>query len=320
MQNPGNDTQLLQIEFISLVKRVSEMIPEIVVANYTTAPLLNPKPTNIVDENVDLKIDKTYNTNFKAVHGIRELVQNLYDGAKSSALELKCVDVVIEVCELKESEEKVYRFMGKFKSIEKPPILLAAIYICKSIQFEKRFTLHLFNFGVALTSNMIIVMGRTSKDKLDDHILHDGTTIEGQVGKFGDGALCGIIALLRAKCSVDYFTNSQQWTFSFVVDSSDKSKELLNVKQKVCLEREIAVNTNIILDNVQMKDIDISRYLFLYRASFPVGSGWRFQLKGATNLLQGIEIFVPDPNDTCLLFNRSLMLTAENNFPFISIF
>ena len=101
------------------------MIPEIVVANYTTAPLLNPKPTNIIDENLDLKIDKTYNTNFKAVHGIRELVQNLYDGAKSSALALKCVDVVIEVCEIKESEvceikeseEKVYRFIGKFKSI-----------------------------------------------------------------------------------------------------------------------------------------------------------------------------------------------------------
>ena len=282
-------------------------------ANYKQAPLTSSgdhrAPTE--DRDLDLPLDSTYCTKFNSHSALRELIQNCYDGSKNTALDLAVKDVLV-----RRSEDPLrFRFVGA-------GYIFGGLEFAPSTVYQGKTKCTIVNYGVNLISNLITVMGRTSKGSgkkqsnvaNEDEARYKNTRIEGQVGRFGEGALCGILALLREQRSVVYYTNGQRWNFSLVVDAQDSSKRVLHFTEaQYKTEKDVLV--------VEIDGLEVNQrfhtYWFLNRSTFPSQSVWRLLPKDQKHLLSGIEIKRnTDRSRDGYLYNRSFLLACQDGLPF----
>lgn len=114
--------------------------------------------------------------------------------------------------------------------------------------------LEIITHGVYVAPASLLVLGKTSKS--------DGR----QRGKFGEGFVLGILALMRRGCEVKFRNGDQSWTVSF--ESPDvghplEGNELLTFKSRELASREVNFQVEIEGISIEAWNIVKSKFLFL---------------------------------------------------------
>ncbi|KAL0565444.1 hypothetical protein V5O48_016580 [Marasmius crinis-equi] len=186
-----------------------EMNDESSGAGTTTQKRIDPVRTNLTAKYQPLWGDR---------EGIRELVQNWYDGlVQQNRLggfhEVEIVKTVLK----KEIQFKAYRRVDGNKASFTPPKArgrpkreaLGSI-VFKHDEGSSCGELILYNRGVQLSSD-VLMFGETDKR---------GTGLN-LIGGHGEGMKVGILALVRNKHDVSYFTSGQRWKFGLFTQKEE---------------------------------------------------------------------------------------------------
>ena len=169
-----------------------------------------PSPT------LTLSLTSGYAPHWTKREGVRELVQNWYDGCNAN---LRSVNQRITATSTAATPASLYslsisRSSSAGHSLYQATAVHASrpsLHLGSILQHSSSSTLCFHNNGVSL-SRSILLLGHSSK--------RGEAAGEGMVGSFGEGMKVGMLALLREGCSCWMGTRGEVWQFGFYQDSN----------------------------------------------------------------------------------------------------
>ncbi|KAK0245267.1 hypothetical protein EDD85DRAFT_12522 [Armillaria nabsnona] len=220
---------------------------------------------------IRLNLARTYGRTqiWNPTSGVRELVQNWFDGILQKH-QVEADDVVVvektrskksEICNIPlastDPQPKKIVFLASIplqSNGGKPPCVAQVIYTDNGNPLRRK--LELINFDVALLRKNLL-MGQTSKQE-------DANAIGGH----GEGMKVGILALKRNSYNVVYHTNSERWGFKHEYDENVGEHSLVvrctNARSTKdgCVHR-CDKDTHVLVEGLSLDDIKFGHFLFL---------------------------------------------------------
>ena len=166
-----------------------------------------------------LSLTAGYAPHWTKREGVRELVQNWYDGCNANLRSLNQhiaattapAPYTLSIGRTSAASHALYQATASH--VSRPPLHLGSI-----LHHSPSATLTFHNNAVSLT-RAILLLGHTSKRATPGPVAADsGAHAEGMVGSFGEGMKVGMLALLREGCRCWMGTRGELWRFDFYHD------------------------------------------------------------------------------------------------------